>query len=195
MRERKFICEALTVRTILAGRQKAVRLPLPDQPEGRANLRSDPPGVCPGTHERAQGCTYEARPSPLGEPGDRLWVAESWAVAGAVAGSDDPVREGMRVVYKADGVDGYSWRSPAVMPKWASRLTLEIESVRLHRLQELTEADARDAGVVCVLHPDNLRCGCLFAKHQYRTRWDDLHYDRAPWDSNPVVWALTFRRV
>lgn len=101
------------------------------------------------------------------------------------------------------------------MPRAASRITLEITDVRVRRLQEISASDACDEGALEVLdagHP--LRAAC-YEKHgtwtgnerldvdgpfagavaAFATLWDSINHKRAPWASNPWVWALTFRRL
>ncbi len=94
---------------------------------------------------------------PYGRVGDRLWVRESWGLVATektahfarnewLDGDATFLRADrvpMQVVYRADqDCHPGPWRSPIFMPRWASRLTLEIVSVRVERLQTVTEADA-----------------------------------------------------
>jgi hypothetical protein len=134
---------------------------------------------------------------PYGVTGERLWVREAF-------------RQGdgsMSVHYRADPdeVSGGPWRPSIFMPRWASRLTLEITNVRVQRLQEISEEDARAEGVVPLEsigadQPilDTVR-GRTHGTHPhvlaYAVTWDTLNDERAPWVSNPWIWAITFRRV
>ena len=98
------------------------------------------------------------------------------------------------------------------MPRWASRLTLEVTAVRVERVQSISEADAIAEG--CRSHycsPEDtdscppgpirelaklLEGGFITATSDFRDRWDALNADRGfPWSSNPWVWAITFRVV
>lgn len=84
------------------------------------------------------------------------------------------------------------WRSPIHMPRWASRITLEVTGVRVERLQMISEDDARAEGVDGDSHPGTHvgRCRGNFAR-----RWDDINAKRGyPWSSNPWVWVVTFKR-
>lgn len=82
---------------------------------------------------------------PYGIPGDRLWVKETWHPGGPENNHDG-------VIYRAtdpgwdDSGSGLRWRPSVFMPRWASRITLEISSVRVERLQDITEEDARAEG-------------------------------------------------
>lgn len=102
---------------------------------------------------------------PCGQPGDRLWVKETWAPVDFLeSGSalDEPVCIGYAadrtaISHERENVhalnvcawnwDIVKWRSSTQMPRWASRLTLEIVSVRTERLHDITEDDAQREGV------------------------------------------------
>lgn len=129
---------------------------------------------------------------PHGKRGERLWVREKLHVAPLAWARKD--RGG--VCYAADGDCPVTphWRSPMLMPRWASRVDLELTGVRVERLQEITGNDAREEGVY---DPDDKtpRSG-LYRVSQYREAWDRLNLKRGfGWDSNPFVWVLSFKRV
>lgn len=90
------------------------------------------------------------------------------------------------------------WRSPRFMPRWASRLTLELLGVRVERLQEISEEDALAEGVASTAifgHGDTIIAG-EYARERFPRVWDALNAKRGySWESNPFVWALTFRRI
>jgi hypothetical protein len=144
---------------------------------------------------------------PYGQPGDRLWVRESVAGNHQLAGH--PVYRAEAVADDSGERDGWwvresqwspemflpnpvKWKSPLYMPRWASRLTLEITEVRVQRVQEIDEADAVAEGVRAMPSaPAALTDRTAFGK-----LWNKLNAKRGyPWDSNPWVWALTFRVV
>lgn len=124
---------------------------------------------------------------PYGQPGDRLWVRESYRVM-RPHGVDE-------VQYKADWKplphDG--WKPSIHMPRWASRLTLEIVSVRVERLQDISEGDAIAEGWEggAAGNPGN---GGPF--DWFRGTWDSINAKRGHgWDTNPFVWVVTFKQV
>ena len=111
--------------------------------------------------------------SPYGRTGDRLWVRETWG--------HNP--EGPGYVYRSDGdfdmkFHGDRWRPSIHMPRWASRITLEVTGVRVERLQDINEEDALAEGV----------------EHAFRSLWESIN-GPGSWDANPWVWVVEFRRV
>jgi hypothetical protein len=126
-------------------------------------------------------------PCPYGEIGDALWARETWAYHADEEGGGP----GSTVFYRADGDDGRGsphingWRPSIHMPRWACRITLKITDVRVERVQDTTEADARAEGVTVGL-----------AKWEFHEIWDSINAGRGyGWDVNPWVWAITFERV
>jgi hypothetical protein len=78
-----------------------------------------------------------------------------------------------------------------IPPRWASRITLEIVSIRVERLQEITEEDARCEGVE-PMHLDDLGQTWKTFKRGFQSIWDSIYGN---WDANPYVWVVQFRRV
>ena len=79
------------------------------------------------------------------------------------------------------------------MPRWASRLTLEITAVRVQRLQDITEEDAIGEGYPMGLTPTGAAMTPPIL--WYSTIWDSINGKEHRWKNNPWVWALTFKRV
>ena len=212
MRERPIIMSGESVRAITAARKSQTRRVIKDAPRGRyeyemaSGLAIDKyqvPGGSP-VDLNAVRCAY-------GKPGDRLWVRETWFF---VEGPEQRERGALR--YRADEpspVPERTWRSPLFMPRWASRLTLEVTAVRVERLCDISDADALAEGVGEVTfipddgfppslgYPspaDGREYPLLYptAREAYRHAWDALNAKRGyPWTSNPWVWVVTFRRV
>lgn len=156
--------------------------------------------VCP----YASGHTCHVAPDEKGGPwviagvGDKLWVRETFGIANG---------NGHRTVYRADlGTDRWpasvstehaKWRPSIHMPRWASRITLEVLRVRVERLQDITEQDAvaegfTELGLIC----RTVGGGCIVAREFFRKGWDELNAKRGyPWDDNPWVWVVEFRRL
>ncbi len=141
----------------------------------------------------------ENRLCPYGVPGDLLWVRETWKPHSLYAGMKPSEMPQAQVFYRAD--DGYApsntpWNPSLFMPRWASRLTLEITEVRVERLQEISEADAIAEGLEWIA-PGTWsvapRLGIVGDDpgQVYSELWDRIN-GPASWDANPWVWALTF---
>jgi hypothetical protein len=133
---------------------------------------------------------------PYGQPGDRLWVRESFQPVlqngFAPNETDYKTGQGIHINYVAtngalelhDEEEGFTTRvTPSIhMPRWASRLTLEIVNVRCEQLQDISEADARAEGVASIA--------------AYIKLWNKLNAKRGlGWDVNPWVWVIEFKRV
>jgi hypothetical protein len=85
------------------------------------------------------------------------------------------------------------WTPSIHMPRWASRILLEIIDVQVQRLHEITAEDAIKEGVNPTEIPGIYGAESLL--HEYMNQWNAKHSKRAPWDSNPFVWCITFRRI
>ncbi len=167
----------------------------------------DDVGPYDGRHCKAWG------PMPYA-PGDRLWVREAWNLfdpdvdpiadrLGARApfsGCENDREIRWHACYRADGELKHPqhgparWKSPLFMPRWASRLELELTAVRVERLQAITEEDARAEGVTPF--PVNPEGDCWTdGKHRtaFEHLWNELHgWEPNAWGLNPWVWVLTF---
>lgn len=124
------------------------------------------------------------------ESGDRLWVRETWI----------PTTDGKRVAdYRATSCRRYiqPWKSPMYMPRWASRITLEIKRISVERVQDITWEDCKAEGTPSY----TAARGALAddppdARWKYIETWDELNAKRGyAWDTNPWVWVIEFRRV
>lgn len=210
MTERPILFSGTMVKAILDGRKTMTRRVVKPQPGKQAGLwRSECEwlsGECAFIDPQLDPPEYFLT-CPYGIPGDRLWVRETWADFDV--DGDDP----RRVVYRvsasdADGlVGGYKvkWRPSIFMPRWASRVTLEIEAVRVERVQEITEADAMAEGceeAECKFCADpqgvqGAHCNCDEGyRESFRALWDSINAKRGyGWDVNPWVWVIQFRRL
>lgn len=133
---------------------------------------------------------------PYGVPGDRLWVRETWTSAyargcwGTIFAADQTFAQGKRNHEKGphynfdDRPPGMLWRPSIFLPRWASRITLEVTEVRVQRLQSLNEEDAVAEGW------DGDGCPIPW----YSELWTQIN-GPGSWEANPFVWALSFRRL
>jgi hypothetical protein len=150
---------------------------------------------------------------PYGVPSDRLWVRESFQPLYADGYNDQTANwetgEGYAPNYSADGrlvdyvdADGnvIDKCTPSIhAPRWSSRITLEIKSVRVERLIEISEEDAMAEGVVyrdsCWFATDDSKAlPWMTASGAYRELWESIN-GPGSWDANPWVWVIQFRRV
>lgn len=211
MKERPILFSAPMVRAILEGRKTQTRRILKP---GKDRAM----GVELAAHEIAgeinQGI-YEN--SKYGEPGDRLWVRESWA-AGACADKLSPselhpgtwLKDNGGLWYPADGAVPHTPISPRGkgrpsihIPRWASRINLDITALRVEKLQDITEEDARAEGVLYVpghgeitqeeLRADPGYSNYLNCRLGFRALWETLNGE-ASWRSNPWVYVIGFPR-
>lgn len=138
-----------------------------------------------------------------GAVGHRLWVKETWRVddpsTGEIGYRASPGALGSSASRMHDTSDaewwahwskrsaGGRWQPSIYMPRWASRILLEIVSVRVERLQDISEDDARAEGV---------EDGGADPREAYRNLWDQLNGERAgfAWRDNPWVWVVTTKR-
>ena len=126
-----------------------------------------------------------------GKPGDKLWVRETWGVApcyNSFSPSNIPLSSARHVDYRADEERYWSvhvdkWRPSIHMPRWASRITLEIVGVRVERLQKITPADCMAEG-----SQNDLPMWRSFA-----LLWNSINGKKYPWESNPFVWVIEFK--
>ena len=151
--------------------------------------------------------------------GDRLWVREAF-YCDDLDYPNGMLEEMLRCLYyRADGdccsqipecqcayFGGVRWKSPLFMPRWASRLTLEVTAVRVERLQDISEEDAKAEGVAfsavvptawddkCIGRSLHEQQGGSYLAGFY-TAWEKLNGKRSPWQSNSWVWVVEFQRV
>lgn len=140
---------------------------------------------------------------PYGQPGDRLWVREAW-LADAQLDSIAPrdLSQGEPILYPADGsvrqtgcamVSQGRGRPSIHMPRWASRILLEITAVRVELLQDITEEQAEAEGVNFLRHvPDADET--LTASQLFECLWSSINGDES-WKGNPWVWVVEFKRI
>ena len=138
---------------------------------------------------------------PHGRPGDCLWVREAWRTTGDGGRCNDaPPRDlqAHKIWYEADGEAPASelvgkYRPPMFMPRWASRITLEITGVRVERLQEISDMDAFAEGIQTAVDHGLKSDGT--ARGTFAALWNSINAARGyGWDVNPWVWVIEFRR-
>lgn len=213
MKEHPILFKGAMVRAILEGRKTVTRRLVTNVPPLGTNSRPVPYLNRAGRQvwgAKAGPVLEMANAScPFGQPGDRLWVRESFAdLRGTgIEHRPDPAGPLSRYAYAADSPPGshsdearkdygIKWKSSIHMPRSASRILLEITDVRVERLQDITYEQAvaegvyremrvwtaTDEGGVCHKYP----------VPAFRDLWNSTGGD---WDANPWVWVIEFRRV
>ncbi|MDH0032541.1 MULTISPECIES: hypothetical protein [unclassified Acinetobacter] len=138
---------------------------------------------------------------PYGQIGDRLWVRETFRLydSDECPHADFPCgcpRHGTPL-YKAshDCGDGEKWKPSIHMPRWASRILLEITNIRVERVQDITTEDAKAEGFDYSTHPSAIQMGyAIGAKTNFRITWEQI-YGQNEWNKNPWVWVVEFKVV
>lgn len=191
MKERPIIFSAQMVRAILEGRKTQTRRVIKPQPtvseQRLRELSAWAEGFTLSQQVNAafqSGCIDAS--CPYGRPGDTLWVRETWW------GERQDFDAGLRPAYAAtDPKTEAGWRSPIHMPRWASRITLEITGVRVERLQDISEADAEAEGVAEI---GERLLGVTPCRARFFKLWESIN-GPGSWDANPWVWVVEFKRA
>ncbi len=176
MNEKPILFSGPMVKAILEGRKTQTRRVVkPQPPEGYRQWGRCINGNVAFTDHPLQGEKGNVIniKGPYGDEGDHLWVRETWVDLG----------NGLGVAYKADprGIVT-KWRPSIFMPRSLSRITLEITGVRVERLQDITDDDAKAEGVGGV--------------GTFGVLWNEINAKRGhSWDTNPYVWCIEFRRI
>lgn len=221
MIERPILFSAPMVRAILEGRKtqtrRVVKLPITATKDLGDEEYDGPQQFFVENGKIRTPLRYGSREvlSPHGGPGDRLWVREAWATLsfapyGAheiaeLAYRADDARHHRHVTLTQEQFDPYigrrfrsGWRPSIHMPRWASRLTLDVLSVRVERLQDISEEDAKAEGV----EPEDVPPGFLDSRNldpttyrgAFAALWSVINGPES-WDLNPWVWVVEFKRA
>lgn len=202
MRERPILFSGPMVRALLAGTKTQTRRIVKPQPD---STHSGFPYWNVGGY-RASWCRSAADGGPLepanpllcryGQPGDRLWVRETFGHFER----NENFKLGCEVFYRADGncLELEPWRPSIHMPRWASRILLEITSVLVERLQDINQADAQAEGAPPG-HPSidqiSREFGYAdFPRSWYAQLWEEINGPDS-WAQNPWVWVVEFERA
>lgn len=202
MKERPILFSAPMVRALRTCEKSQTRRvvkPQPSQSSDTAFVGED--GIWRFSHPTLRGpVSHDADDvrCPYGQPGDRLWVREAFF--------DATKLNERRVIYRADGDQSRFGFTPSIhMPRWASRITLEITGVRVERLQDISEADAIAEGIEPFTdfqptgHWKRYRDGGLNSYvdnpiASYASLWTEIN-GAGSWEMNPWVWVIDFQEV
>lgn len=200
MKERPILFSAPMVRALLSGTKTQTRRivkpprnivslyrPFPNEPENVHGVDAD--GLI-GWYAVPAACPY-------GQPGDRLWVRETFCLSESAPYADgkSDAKPLYRADFKPEDDQPWYWKPSIFMPRWASRITLEVVSVRVERLQDISEADAVAEGCT---DPDKRtiapRTIChASARTEYMALWEKIN-GGGSWAANPWVWVVEFKK-
>lgn len=214
MKERPMIFNAEMVRAILDGRKTQTRRLIKLSHErGMINP------VVRGRNGEISSITCRLAPMlcPFGQPGDRIWVRETFQ--GPLVSEElleeyraypEKFENPEYCEYSADGgprpeycdLDDnlrHGWRPSIHMPRWASRITLEITGVRVERLNDISQEDAQAEGMELTgwrpTYSDPDSGGEVWTPYDnFAQLWESI-YGEESWQANPWVWAISFKRV
>lgn len=222
MTERGMIFNAEMVRAILDGRKTQTRRIMKVQPESNQlglllitdSTKHSDIGKYHWAESNATGNHVRSKlfSCPFGAVGDRIWVRETFCTV------DDTHYGGEKWVdYRAtpkfeeshpagwdsapNDAEALKWRPSIHMPRWASRILLEITDVRVERLNAISEEDARAEGIIdggCLNCGEPEPCGCANpepdATDAFAYLWQSI-YGQESWNTNPWVWVISFERI
>ena len=191
--ERPILFSAPMVRAILEGRKTQTRRVVKD-----STFKATKQGRLMHEGEASAWCPY-------GRPGDRLWVRETWAwgkrysenYALTLETIPKEKPEYAELWYRADGEQinrVETWRPSIHMPRWASRINLEVTGIRVERLQGISEEDAIKEGALLSTPSINNSWGEGFDRACFRTLWESIN-GPGSWEANPWVWVVEFRQI
>lgn len=212
MKERGMIFNGEMVRAILDGRKtqtrRPVKFPILDRNLGCELAGNELAG------ELSAGNYLN---SAFGKPGDRIWVRETFQgplfdydLMDSYCKDPTPFEKPEFCVYKADGVPAPEfydaddelhccWRPSIHMPRWASRILLEITDVRVERLNAISQEDAQAEGMELAgwrpTYSDPDSGGEVMTPYDnFAELWSSI-YGEESWNANPWVWVISFKRV
>ncbi|HBT3310403.1 TPA: morphogenetic protein [Klebsiella pneumoniae] len=222
--ERGMIFNGEMVRAILDGRKTQTRRIMAPQPADdiERGIFPNPEAIGWKSSLRHKHGSTTAHFCPYGKPGDRIWVRETFQgplfdydLMDSYCKDSTPFEKPEFCVYKADGVPAPEfydaddelhccWRPSIHMPRWASRILLEITDVRVERLNAISEEDAEAEGIDMEALYDSQDCYDCIADHNMTGRptvtgafkylWESI-YGEESWKANGWVWVISFKRV
>jgi hypothetical protein len=220
MKEHPIIFSTPMVKSIMEGRKTQTRRIVKPQPDDSGLWNDDKfPRFVDSDLEGWNGTVEETGESkqfkcPYGQPGDLLWVRETFQHTRVL--NLHPTDENYGYVYKADGqpwkdYEGWTWRPSIYMPKAATRIWLQVKEIRVERLQEISEENAKSEGILPLLASSMQLStqGQLYFDYSkpkqffneglppfwsFNSLWCSIN-GHENWDSNPWVWVVEFEVV
>lgn len=214
MKERPILFSAPMVRALLNGSKTQTRRVVKPQPNGnhrgKFNLSTFTADEGIETYWQNYPLWGPVR-SPYGKQGDQLWVRETFYIdlipydRGPLPKAEPTDEWKESTYYRADGeccqqisecccyeVGPTPWRPSIHMTRWASRILLYVVSMRIERLQNISEEDAIAEGIE--QHKTGLGKAHVDPRLAYRDLWESIN-GPGSWDANPWVWVICFKVV
>ncbi|EPS2508384.1 TPA: hypothetical protein J6O35_001192 [Escherichia coli] len=200
MKERGMIFNDAMVRAILEGRKTQTRRPVKNVGADNYLVISKPTKKRNGVYIHVMDAPKHGL-CPFGNVGDRIWVRETFNAFWLDNDVIQEIKNGVSLAsklcdYKADYSDSSNlaegWTPSIHMPRWASRILLEITDVRVERLHDMSEADAKAEGASPATYK------ITPPEAVYRVGFGDIWrgiYGQENWLSNPWVWVIEFKRI
>jgi hypothetical protein len=186
------------VQAVMAGKKTQKRVPVQKDISNRFDIDVD--GTAISFIDQATGDCHEPKSIARYQPGDMLWVQETWMPYGNM---DHWATGIQRYAYKADMTVEHlkelkklkaKWRPSIHMPRAAARLLLQVIDVRVERLQDISQADVVAEGIRSVYNQEtDVFCSDGFI---FKELWNGVNAKRGySWDTNPWVWVYVFRKI
>ena len=210
MTERGMIFNGEMVRAILDGRKTQTRRPIKWKQTRFTEIGEREDGSkWPWSEDAEHACDFW-HPCPFGAVGDRIWVRETFCTV-----DDTQYGGGKWVDYRAtpkfeashpagwdcapNDAEALKWRPSIHMPRWASRILLEITDVRVERLNAISQEDAQAEGMELTgwrpTYSDPDSGGEVLTPYDnFAQLWESI-YGEESWKANPWVWVIEFKRV
>ncbi|WP_407258120.1 ASCH domain-containing protein [Klebsiella quasipneumoniae] len=197
MKERGMIFNGEMVRAILDGRKTQTRRPIKWKQTRFTEIGEREDGSkWPWSEDAEHACDFW-HPCPFGDVGDRIWVRETWNKYGGLLTyrADHDWIDDMR----KETVCTAKWVPSIHMPRWASRILLEITDVRVERLNSISQEDAQAEGLELTgwrpTYSDPDSGGEVMTPYDnFAQLWESI-YGEESWKANGWVWVISFKRV
>ena len=218
MKERPILFSAEMVRAVLDGRKTQTRRVVKPQPPAGYNRVSEyvfDPTLSARFENDGSPLGMWTKRSPYGQPGDRLWVRERFgayrnghpttikdATYAVLADGSQMWADGTYFPFsdtpKPQAMEHIVWRPSIFMPRWASRITLEVTEVRVERVQEITWREVLTEGVMpCGENYAATKGGTEQLIADFGSLWNKINGKRpgCSWGDNPWIWCVGFKRI
>ena len=176
---------------ILDGSKTQTRRPIKPQPSKRYFPYKFENGISFWQHEE---CGYTTEIKPKYQVGDKVFVKETWCDDSGTVDHTQKIDTKIRYNEEEGNSNRFAWTAAALMPQWASRITLEITDVRVERLNSISMGDVKEEGIIPVKVVEDAGINIELFFVQFETLWNSI-YDKKGygWEQNPFVERYEFK--